>query len=142
MGSPCPRYFLSSPGDLGGSFNISYHFNYCSANPRFDASPVVWREIHPICSRRPLFQNWFSYSLFLLTEEGGYFRFRILANHLASIFFLPLSSDSLGLLYVSVPHSLPIRSQNANICWFPFWPGFVTWGIDLDFSFNCQSLAC
>ena len=32
-------------------------------------------------------QNWFSYSLFPLTAKGGYFRFRILANHLASFFF-------------------------------------------------------
>ena len=44
-------------------------------------------------------------------------------------FFLPLSSDSLGLLYVPIPHSLPIRSESANICWFPFWPGFVTSGL-------------
>ena len=139
MGSPCPRYFPSSPGDFGGSFNISYHFNYCSAIPGFDASSGVWHEIH---SPRPLSQNWFSYSLFPLTEEGGYFRFGILANHLASIFFLPLSGDSLGLLYVPVPHSFPIRSQSTNICCFPFWPGFVTWGIDLDSSFNGQSLAC
>ena len=42
---------------------------------------------------------------------------------------LLLSGDSLGLLYVPIPHSLPIRSQNANICWFPFWPGFVTSGL-------------
>ena len=111
----------------------SFRFLY----PEFGA-----RSPPPICSRRPLFQNWFSYSLFLLTEAGGYFRFGILANHLASIFFLPLSGDSLGLLYVPVPHSLPIRSQRANICWFPFWTEFVTWGIDLDSSFNGQSLAC
>ena len=77
-----------------------------------------------------------------------YFRWRkkgaigILANHSASIFFLPLSGDSFGLLYVPVPHSLPIRSQSKNICWFPFWLGFVTWGIDLDSSFNGHSLAC
>ena len=68
--------------------------------------------------------------------------FWVLANHLASTFFLPLSGDSLGLLYVPVPHSLPIRSQSTNTCWFPFWPGFVTWGIDLNSSFNGQSLAC
>ena len=42
---------------------------------------------------------------------------------------LPLSGDSLGQLYVPIPHSLPIRSQSANICWFPFWPGFVTSGL-------------
>ena len=47
MGSFCPRYFPSSPSDFGGSFNISYHFNYCSANPGFGASPGVWREIPP-----------------------------------------------------------------------------------------------
>ena len=72
MGSSCPRYLPSSPGDFGGSFNISYHFNYCSANPGFDASSGVRHEIH---SPRPLSQNWFSYSLFPLTEEGDYFRF-------------------------------------------------------------------
>ena len=42
---------------------------------------------------------------------------------------LPRPGDSLGLLYVPIPHSLPIRSQSANICWFPFWPGFVTSGL-------------
>ena len=81
--------------------------------------------------------------LFPLTEEGGYFRFGILANHLASIFFLPLSGDSLGLLYVPVPLSLPIRSQSTNICWFPFWPGFVTSGLTNIISLNGYSLtAC
>ena len=75
-----------------------------------------------------IFKTDFSYFLFPLTEEGGYFRFGVLANHLAFIFFLPPSGDSLGLLYVPVPHSLPIRSQSTNISWFPFWPGFVTSG--------------
>ena len=46
-------------------------------------------------------------------EKGCYFRFRILANHLASFFCQAISSDYL-------------RSQNANICWLSFWPGFVT----------------
>ena len=64
--------------------------------------PEFGTKFAPICSRRPLFQNWFSLPLFPLTEEGGYFRFRILANHLASIFFLPLSGDSLGLLSLSL----------------------------------------
>ena len=110
MGFSCPRYFPSSPSDFGGSFIISYHFNYCSANPGFDASSGVQHEIH---SPWPLSQNWFSFSLFLLTGRRCHFRFRVLANHLASIFFLPLSGDSLGLLYVSVPHSLPIWSQTS-----------------------------
>ena len=76
-------------------------------------------------------------------EEGGYFRFGVLANHLAFIFFLPPSGDSLGLLYVPVPHSLPIRSQSTNICWFPFWPGFATSGLTYIISLNGHSLtAC
>ena len=71
-GFSCPRYFPSSPGDFGGSFNISYHFNNCSANLGFDASSGVWHVTH---SARSLSQNWFSYSLFPLTEDGGYFCF-------------------------------------------------------------------
>ena len=51
-------------------------------------------------------------------RKSSHFRLRVLANHLASIFFLPLSGDSLGLLSVPVPHSLPIRSQSTNIFWF------------------------
>ena len=55
IGSSCPRfYFASSLCDFGGSFNISYHFNYCPANPGYGASPRVWHEIRPICSRRHL----------------------------------------------------------------------------------------
>ena len=55
IGSSWPRfYFASSPGDSGGGFNISYHFNYCPANPGSGASPGVWHEIRPICSRRHL----------------------------------------------------------------------------------------
>ena len=79
----------------------SVHVDLCSKTP-----------FHPECglrlrSPRPLFQNWISYSLFLQTEEGGYFRIGIQANHLASIFFLPLSGDSLGLQYVPVPLLYP-----------------------------------
>ena len=70
---------------------------------------------HDLCPKTD-----FSYFLFPLTEEGGYFRFGVLANHLAFIYFLPPSGDSLGLLYVPVPHSLPIWSLSTNICWFPF----------------------
>ena len=98
IGPSYPRYFPSSPGDSGGSFNISYHFNYCPANPGAGASPGVWREIRPICSRRHLSSKLIFFTpisadrrrgLFPLMEEGGYFRFGILANHLASIFFSP-----------------------------------------------------
>ena len=63
IGSSCPRFFpLSSPGVLA-----------------WDSPPSVHDDIS--------FQNWFSYSLFPLMAKGGYFRFRILANHLASFFF-------------------------------------------------------
>ena len=106
MGSSCPRYFPSSPGDFGSSFNISYWLNYCSANLGFGASPGVWHEIRPICSRRPLFQNSFSFTLFPLTGRRCHFRLRILANHFASIFFLPLSVDSLGPLSLSPGHRM------------------------------------
>ena len=60
--------------------------------------------------------------LFPISSDGrsSHFRLMVLANHLTSIFFLPLSGDSLGLIYVPVPPSLPIWSQSTNICWFPF----------------------
>ena len=58
--------------------------------------------------------------LFSLWDSSQSFGFYLL---------LLLSGDSLGLLYVPIPHSLPIRSQSANICWFLFWPGFVTSGL-------------
>ena len=89
-----------------------------------------------------IFKTNFLIPYFRWRKKGAISVFGVLANHLASIFFLPLSGNSLGLLYVPVPHSLPIRSQSTNICWFPFWPGFVTWGIDLNSSFNGQSLGC
>ena len=91
-------------------------------------------------------QNWYSLPLFPLTEEGGYFCFRILANHLASIFFLPLSGNCFGLLYVQYIPSLSIRSQSANICWLSLWSTFFTFfdrpaEVDLHSSFNGYSLA-
>ena len=51
-------------------------------------------------------QNWFSFTLFPLTERRCHFRFRVLANHFAYIFFLPLSGDSLGLLSLSPGHRM------------------------------------
>ena len=67
--SSCPRLFpLSLPGVFARFAPI------CSRRPLLQnsSSPGVWHEIR---SPRPLFQNWFSYSLFPLTEEGGNFRF-------------------------------------------------------------------
>ena len=102
IGPSCPTFFpLSSPG-------------------------VLARDSPHLFTATSLFKNWFSLPLFPLPERGGYFRFGILANHLASIFFSPLSDDSLGLLYVPIPHSLSIRSQSANIRWLSLWPTFFT----------------
>ena len=56
--------------------------------------------------------------LFPTSADGrtSHFHLRVLANHLAFFFFLPLSGDSLGLLYVPVLPSLPIWSPSTNIC--------------------------
>ena len=140
MASSCPRYFPSSPGDFSGSFNI-LSFQLLFRKSRFWCfirSLGMSSIHHDLCPKTD-----FSYFLFPLMEEGGYFHLGVLANHLAFIFFLPPSGDSLGLLYVPVPHSLPIRSQSTNICWFPFWPGFVTSGLTYIISLNGHSLtAC
>ena len=121
--SSCPRFFpLSSPGVLAQD---SPHL--------FTVASLFETLLHPefgmrLRSPRPLFQNWFSYSLFPLTERRCHFRFWVLANHFASIFFLPLSGDFFGLLYVQYLPSLSIRSQSANICWLSLWPTFFTFG--------------
>ena len=99
----CPRFFpLSSPG-------------------------VLARDSHPLTatsSSKLIFFTFISADrrrgLFPLLDSSQSFSFYLL---------LPLSGDSLGLLFVPIPHSLRIRSQSANICWFPFWPGFVTSGL-------------
>ena len=83
------------------------------------------RSVHTdLCSK-----NRFSFTLFPLTERRCHFRFRVLANHLASIFFLPLLGDSLGLLSLWSGH-------RVTSCWLSLWPTFFTfpdrpWGIDL-----------
>ena len=65
--------------------SISYHFNYCLANPGSSASPGVWHEIP-----RPLTATSSSKLIFFtpISADGkrGYFHFGILANHLAFIF--------------------------------------------------------
>ena len=77
-----------------------------------------------------IFKNWFSYSRFPLTEGGGYFRFGILANHLASMFFLPLSGD-------------PVRSRSTDSLThiFSSFNGQPKLTYILYLSFNGQSLA-
>ena len=98
MGSSCPRYFPSSPVIL---VVVSIYLITSTTVPQI---PVL--VLHPefgarfapsvhddLCSK-----NSFSLPLFPLTERRCHFHFRVLANHLASIFFLTLSGDSLGLL--------------------------------------------
>ena len=76
-----------------------------------------------------IFKTDFSFTLFPLTERRFHFRFRVLANHFASIFFLPLSGDSLGLLSLSpgykVQTSVGFHSDLDLLLRPP--------GIDLDF---------
>ena len=82
----------------------------------------------PICSRRPLFQKLIFFTPISADRRRGLFPLWD-SSQSFGFYLLPLSGDSLGLLYVPIPHPLPIRSQSENICWFPFWPGFVTSGL-------------
>ena len=98
-------------------------------------SPFFPRSLDPrfrVLSRRPHLQN--------SSSPGAWHETPFTATSVPKvIFFTPISADgrrglfplwdSLGLLYVPIPHSLPIRSQSAIICWFQFWPGFVTSGL-------------
>ena len=61
-----------------------------------DSAPTVHDDL---CSKTD-----FLYPYFRWWKKGSYFRFRVLANHLASIFFLPLSGDSLGSPSLSPGH--------------------------------------
>ena len=51
------------------------------------SSPGVWHEIRPSVHGDHCLQNWFSYPYFCW-RKGCYFRFRVLANHSVSFFFL------------------------------------------------------
>ena len=94
----CPRFFpLSSPGVLA-SYPGSTHGDL-------------------------IFKNWYSLPLFPLTEEGGYFRFGILANHLASILPFPGHRVQTSVGFHSDPHSLLSpkgRPKLTNIITFLF----------------------
>ena len=88
--------------------------------------PEFWHEIRPSVhgDLRPL--NWFLsfYFRWRMKKATSVFRVWPIIRPLSPSF--TLSGDSFGLLYVPIPPSLSIQSQNANICWFSFWPGFVT----------------
>ena len=75
---------------------------------------------------RALSNNCFSYHLFPPTGRSSHFRLRVLANHFASTFFLPLSGDLSELLYVTPYPILYTSGHQVQTSVFPFWPGFVT----------------
>ena len=53
----------------------------------FASSPGVWHEIRPCVHGDLCSLNWFPYTYFRW-RKGRYFRFRVLANHSTSFFFL------------------------------------------------------
>ena len=122
--SSCPRYFYICPRWFSAVlFNMSYHFNYCFANPGFGAfTRSFGARFAPSVSRRPLFQKLIFFTPISAAEKRGYFHFRILANHLA--FFLPF----------------PGHWVQTSV-WLSHWPTFFTfsdrpWGIDLYYYFS------
>ena len=98
------------------------------------SSPGVWHETPFTATSVPKLISFIPIST---DEKWCYFRFRILANHLASFFFLPLSGDSLGLLSLSPGHKVQTSvgfHSDLDLLLRP-------WGIDQDShsSFNGQS---
>ena len=79
-----------------------------------------------ILSRRPHLRKLIFFTPLSADGRRGLFPLWDSSQSFSFYLLLPLSGDSLGLLYVPLSHSLSIRSQSANICWFPFLPGFVT----------------
>ena len=68
------------------------------------SSPGVWHDILPICSPRHLSSKLIFFTAISADGRRCHFCLRVLANHFASIFFLPLSGDSVGLLSLSPGH--------------------------------------
>ena len=88
------------------------------------SSPGAWHETPFTVTSVPKLIFLFPISAY---EKVGYFCFRILANHLASIFFLPLSGNSLGLLSLSPGHRMQTSvgfHSDLDLLLRP-------WGIDL-----------
>ena len=112
--------------------------------------PESWYETRPICSRRHLSSKLIFLFPISADGKGGYFRFRILANHLAFFLSFPAHrvqtpvgfhsvGDPFGLLSLS-----PEWGYGVQIAWPIFFSSFngrpeLTY--ILYFSFNAQSLA-
>ena len=78
-------------------------------------------------------QNQYPLPLFPLTERRCHFRFRVLANRFASIFLLPMSGDSLGLLFLftrvrlqSTDNPYFFLSSTAGRSWPTFFMTLLT----------------
>ena len=110
----CPRalfrFFTQSFSD---SVNTSCHTNCCP-------------------------KNWFPYSYFHW-RKGCYFRFRVLANHLASFFFLHPVSRFIRTTISSTRVRLRSTDSLAYILYFLQQPG-QSWPTFLIPPFNGQSL--
>ena len=91
----------------------------------FASSPGVWHEIRP--SVHGDLRSKTDFLIPISADEKGAtsaLGYWPIIRPLSSSF--TLLGDSFRLLYVTIPPSLSIRSQSANICWLSFWPGFVT----------------
>ena len=98
-------FLLSRANRLYAIFNTGLK-NLGSSCPRyifvfFTQSKWLW-----VCLPQALSNNWFFFSFFSPTGRRCHFRFRVPANHLASLSFsLPVSGD--------------LRLLSTNICWYP-----------------------
>ena len=73
--------------------------------------PEFGREIRPhLFTTTSVPKNWFSFTLFPLTERRCHFRFRVLDNHLAAIFFPPVT-ECKHLLAFTLTHILYFHGQ-------------------------------
>ena len=119
-----PRFFPLFPGI---SAAVSMHLITPTAILKTGSaySPGVWHEIWPsvhgvLCPENSILYPYFRWL------KGCYFRFRILANHLASFFFLhPVRRFIRTTICPYTPFFIHPVAE-CNISWLLFWPGFVT----------------
>ena len=105
---------------------LMLHPEFCMRSIHHDHCPKNWFFSFPISAdgRRGLFPLW---------DSSQSFDFYLLPS--------PVRRFVRATICPCTPFfTHPVTC--TNICWFPFWPGFVTWGIDLNSYFNGQSLAC
>ena len=94
--------------------------NLCPSCPRYSFVffyPEYW--LWFVCPLRTLSNYWLSYFLFPLTGRSPHFRFRVPANHLASLSFSLVSSD------------LSEVTKYQHLLVSPLWPTFFLNGHSL-----------